>query len=187
MTRWRKKPVVIEADIYAPGMEDGIDRMPVSKLDKFGYPELVPQDRPYIETLEGRHYITEGDYIITGVKGERYPCKPDIFHASYEPYKEEKSCGPDEENKDVKVVCEVTHCGWHGKYGDAVFVRHPLAEESSLVFCPECLSAESLITACDEEGCWRPVTCGCSTDEGYRRTCNEHSTYTLVTEVGSDD
>ena len=38
----------------------------------------------YIETLEGEHFISYGDCIIKGVKGEFYPCKPDIFEASYE-------------------------------------------------------------------------------------------------------
>ena len=40
--------------------------------------------RPYIATLEGDHLVTPGDWIITGVKGEHYPCKPDIFEATYE-------------------------------------------------------------------------------------------------------
>ena len=38
----------------------------------------------YIETLEGTMRADVGDYIITGVKGEKYPCKPDIFKKSYE-------------------------------------------------------------------------------------------------------
>jgi hypothetical protein len=38
----------------------------------------------YIETLEGKHWCTLGDMIIRGVKGEFYPCKPDIFAATYE-------------------------------------------------------------------------------------------------------
>ena len=38
----------------------------------------------YIETLEGIHKANVGDYIITGVKGEQYPCKPDIFERTYE-------------------------------------------------------------------------------------------------------
>jgi hypothetical protein len=42
--------------------------------------ENCPYRRPYIFTLEGKLYISEGDYIITGVEGERYPCKPGIFH-----------------------------------------------------------------------------------------------------------
>jgi hypothetical protein len=45
----------------------------------------APRDFGIIETLEGRHIVTPGDWIITGVKGEQYPCKPDIFEATYEP------------------------------------------------------------------------------------------------------
>lgn len=39
----------------------------------------------FIDTFEGRHAVCPGDWIITGVKGERYPCKPDIFVATYDP------------------------------------------------------------------------------------------------------
>jgi hypothetical protein len=39
----------------------------------------------WIDTLEGGHTVCPGDFIITGVKGENYPCKPDIFAATYEP------------------------------------------------------------------------------------------------------
>lgn len=42
-------------------------------------------DHGWIDTLEGGHIVCPGDWIITGVKGERYPCKPDIFEATYEP------------------------------------------------------------------------------------------------------
>lgn len=38
----------------------------------------------WIDTLEGGHIVCPGDWIITGVKGEHYPCKPDIFEATYE-------------------------------------------------------------------------------------------------------
>lgn len=38
----------------------------------------------WIDTLEGGHVVCPGDYIITGVKGENYPCKPDIFEMTYE-------------------------------------------------------------------------------------------------------
>ena len=57
--KYRKKPVVIEA--YQTDKE----------LD--------------IETLEGTMHASVGDYIITGVRGEQYPCKPDIFEQTYEP------------------------------------------------------------------------------------------------------
>ena len=40
-------------------------------------------DHGWIDTLEGGHIVCPGDYIITGVKGEHYPCKPDIFNATY--------------------------------------------------------------------------------------------------------
>ena len=39
----------------------------------------------WIDTLEGRMLVTDGDWVIRGVKGECYPCKPDIFAATYEP------------------------------------------------------------------------------------------------------
>jgi len=42
-------------------------------------------DHGWIDTLEGGHRVCPGDYIITGVQGEMYPCKPDIFEATYEP------------------------------------------------------------------------------------------------------
>ena len=78
--KFRKKPVVIEAeqyrasDISLPFINDG---SPVE------YDE--DDDRPYIQTLEGRLFVSDGDWIIKGVKGEFYPCKPDIFVATYEP------------------------------------------------------------------------------------------------------
>ena len=58
MALYRKKPVVIEA--YQTDVE------------------------VKVETLEGVMTANPGDWIITGVKGERYPCKPDIFEATYE-------------------------------------------------------------------------------------------------------
>lgn len=42
----------------------------------------------WIGTLEGGHIVDPGDWIITGVKGEQYPCKPDIFELTYEPVQE---------------------------------------------------------------------------------------------------
>lgn len=81
--KYRKKPVIIEAEVYKFGMEDGF-----VAFDRYD-PETDTVEfdcvkRPYINTLEGKHYISPGDYIITGIKGERYPCKPDIFAMTYE-------------------------------------------------------------------------------------------------------
>jgi hypothetical protein len=76
MSKFRKKPVVIEAAqfwVNAPeGWPDGVYKDSTSPT---GY---------RIDTLEGSHQVTEGDWIITGVKGERYACKPDIFEQTYE-------------------------------------------------------------------------------------------------------
>lgn len=44
----------------------------------------VMNNHGWIDTLEGGHIVCPGDWVITGVKGERYPCKPDIFEATYE-------------------------------------------------------------------------------------------------------
>ena len=74
--KFSKKPVVIEATqfwISAPN----------------GWPQGVYKDSASptgyrVDTLEGSHQVTEGDWIITGVKGERYPCKPDIFEMTYD-------------------------------------------------------------------------------------------------------
>lgn len=41
-------------------------------------------DHGWIDTLEGVHIVCPGDWVITGIKGERYPCKPDIFAATYD-------------------------------------------------------------------------------------------------------
>lgn len=48
------------------------------------------EDHGWIDTLEGGHVVCPGDYIITGVKGEVYPCKPDIFALTYEPITDDK-------------------------------------------------------------------------------------------------
>lgn len=80
--RFRKKPVVISAEQYLGGgaVPAGMKLWP----DEQG---LQPRDMScgYIDTLEGRMHVLHGDWIITGVKGEKYPCKPDIFAMTYEP------------------------------------------------------------------------------------------------------
>lgn len=77
MPFYREKPVVIEAVQWTGGNA-------VSLLDWIG--ESAEQDGPdlIIHTLEGDHEASLGDWIIKGVKGEFYPCKPDIFEATYE-------------------------------------------------------------------------------------------------------
>jgi hypothetical protein len=81
MAKYRKKPVVIEAYQTPTRLE--------------------------IKTLEGVMTANPGDWIITGVKGEKYPCKPDIFEMTYEP----ALCPPHTYSKDS------THCLACGEEG----------------------------------------------------------------------
>jgi hypothetical protein len=86
MSKFRKKPVVIEA-VQFTGQEDGFLRF---QTDNESRDFLVMLDSTrksaiFIQTLEGTHRADPGDWIIRGVKGEFYPCKPDIFEATYEP------------------------------------------------------------------------------------------------------
>jgi len=106
MSLFRKRPVVIEATQWFkngdhPKDYEGCD----SEAKEFFYEGKVVryyrhpgvkghgycshcgnmmQDHGWIDTLEGGHIVCPGDWVITGVKGEKYPCKPDIFEATYE-------------------------------------------------------------------------------------------------------
>ena len=90
MACYRKKPVVIEAHRLGDGgwpdaIWEGVNRNQIIlHLDRIGFP---PKVTGYAEilTLEGVMRAEIGDWIIRGVKGEFYPCKPDIFEATYEP------------------------------------------------------------------------------------------------------
>ncbi|HWF62927.1 MAG TPA: hypothetical protein VN666_21825 [Nitrospira sp.] len=77
--KFRKKPVVIEA-VQFTGRND-------AEVMAFCPIAVDPEDRGpslIIPTLEGNHKALPGDWIIKGVKGEFYPCKPDIFAATYD-------------------------------------------------------------------------------------------------------
>lgn len=76
MPKFRKKPVVIEAEQYFFEKRDHPFFHEAGVRSNHNY--------SYIPTLEGKMEISEGDWIIKGVKGEYYPCKPDIFEATYD-------------------------------------------------------------------------------------------------------
>lgn len=119
MSKFRKKPVVIEASRWWKNGDHPLDYatarigMNGGELYEFSGEECRALDwegdvvryfrRPdvdadkvcqhcavlmskhgWIDTLEGGHVVCPGDWVITGVKGEHYPCKPDIFTATYE-------------------------------------------------------------------------------------------------------
>ncbi len=89
MIKFRKKPVIIEAVEYAGSgnlrlryvgnVPDWLWEAFENGIAENRRGELV------IKTLEGEHHVSPGDWIIRGVKGELYACKPDIFEATYEP------------------------------------------------------------------------------------------------------
>lgn len=82
--RYKKKPVVIDA-IQWDGSEDGAINI-ASQEDFEGMLDFKSGgfDGFYIKTLEGLMQVSKDDYVIRGVKGEFYPCKPDIFELTYD-------------------------------------------------------------------------------------------------------
>lgn len=92
--KYRKKPVVIEAfkydgdmmnskgHYYVPGWAVTALKNKTMCFDSLDAGS--PPTELFINTLEGRHHASVGDYIIKGVNGELYPCKPDIFEKTYE-------------------------------------------------------------------------------------------------------
>lgn len=81
--KYKKKPVIIEAIQF----EDTAERIcELSEFMEGVYVNYEDKNNPYvpIETLEGTMRASVGDYIIKGVNGEFYPCKPDIFEKTYE-------------------------------------------------------------------------------------------------------
>jgi hypothetical protein len=78
MAKYRKKPVVIDAIQWTGDNYLEMRKFIKTDVVTFAHPCL------YIQTLEGRMQAYKGDYIIRGVNGEYYPCKPDIFEKTYE-------------------------------------------------------------------------------------------------------
>lgn len=88
MARYRKKPVEVEAvqwfkvgDHPDVGQYDHMFSDPFKKCAECGH---RLRNHGGVKTLEGGMRVCPGDWIITGVKGEHYPCKPDIFAQTYD-------------------------------------------------------------------------------------------------------
>lgn len=98
MAHYRKKPVVIDARQFAGTNAETHDvylwvESHIGSVQWADAPEPLPTHGITIDprtgqavicTLEGLMWVTPGDWIIRGVQGEFYPCKPDIFEATYE-------------------------------------------------------------------------------------------------------
>lgn len=82
-TLYRKRPIPVAASQWHKhGDHDAVEPLPGTQLC-----QLLAEDRDrfgWCPTLEGGHIVSPGDWIITGVRGEHYPCKPDIFAETYE-------------------------------------------------------------------------------------------------------
>lgn len=117
--KYRKKPIVIEA----------------YQTDKV----------MYIETLEGIHKADIGDYIITGVKGEQYPCKPDIFEQTYEP-------------EDLKGSKSTRLNGW-------ISVKDRLPEDDNFVFVYNSKDKEIIIANYKGDNAWDSYAYGWLPDD----------------------
>lgn len=94
MSKYRKKPVEIEAFQYDGDLKgsDGNYYVPDWAVKAFEegimcYDSWDEREEPcelFINTLEGKHHVSVNDYVIQGVNGELYPCKPDIFEKTYD-------------------------------------------------------------------------------------------------------
>jgi len=98
MAKYRKKPVVIEATQWFKNNDHPLDGNSLSEgevVRYFRHPDIegkkvcvkcqkLMNSHGWIDTLEGGYVVCFGDWIIEGVKGEYYPCKPDIFEQTYE-------------------------------------------------------------------------------------------------------
>ena len=94
--KFRKKPVEVEAFKYDGDLINRNGKWYVPDWAKNAFEnnilyydnKLSSEEPPielYIKTLEGQMHVSVGDWIIKGVNGELYPCKPDIFEKTYEP------------------------------------------------------------------------------------------------------
>lgn len=115
MAKYRKKPVVIEAHVWNANGDHPLDYPDDDHgaeykkrhdwegaiVRRYRHPNIhgttvcghetckrTMHEHGWIDTLEGGYIVCPGDMIITGIAGENYPCKPDIFNATYEPVSE---------------------------------------------------------------------------------------------------
>ena len=113
MSKYRKKPVEIEATQWFENgdhPQDGDETFTDEHGDEhrcegkvvryFRHPEVegsreckycqrTMHEHGWVDTMEGGHIVCPGDFVITGVRNEIYPCKPDIFEQTYDPVDEE--------------------------------------------------------------------------------------------------
>lgn len=130
MTKFRKRPVIIDAEQFVIWDMNKIP--PFVTIHDVMFP--VKKDGTIVvPTLEGEHVASNLDWIIKGVKGELYPCKPDIFELTYE----EVTSDPQESEKG----CEWKSDG-EGNYTTSCDNIFTLIDgnttDNNMTFCPYC-------------------------------------------------
>ncbi len=110
---FRKKPVEVEAHIFTGA---STSKGQIEKWMETGmWEEKEIHTRDFrtmeISTLEGKMIANPGDYIIKGVEGEFYPCKPEIFHATYEALDNSDRLSGEYFGKDIRCGDVIEYCG----------------------------------------------------------------------------
>lgn len=132
MAKYRKKPIVIEAWVF-DGLLDSSKTLPQEIKDAGNSIRLAQDGTLRIATLEGDMFANVGDFIIKGIKGEIYPCKPDIFEATYELAEESIETQPISQ----KGTC--SYCEKEGKWQDPMTQTNVHAGKSgSIYLCDGC-------------------------------------------------
>ena len=105
--KYKKKPVVVEAFQYDGDLKGADGKYYVPDWAAEAYEKGIMYydlTELFINTLEGTHHVSVGDYIIQGLKGELYPCKPDIFVKTYDVLTGDKP-----ETNSISRVLEMLH------------------------------------------------------------------------------
>ena len=146
----RKKPVVVEAFQFDGDLMNskGDYYVPDWAVEAYMTGVLFVKDAGelYVKTLEGEMHVSVGDYVIQGVNGELYPCKPDIFKKTYNSCDTLCAAEPDDENirthnllfgmaiEALKRGKKVARMGWNGKGMFLYYVppgRYPARTEAA--------------------------------------------------------
>lgn len=102
LKKFRKKPIIVQAEQWFPGES-------VEGVDENYDPNPTGRDEPYpvVFTPNGPVIIEPGEWIITGVEGEKYPCKQSVFEATYEPIDEADDSAARELDRVREVIREL--------------------------------------------------------------------------------
>lgn len=146
MGEFRKKPVVVQATQWFKNGDHPLDGDSSSRegsvVRYYRHPDVSGETpcevcglphhyHGWVDTLEQGHRVCPGDWIITGINGEHYPCKPDIFAKTYEPAELDRASRPageaveltEQEKADRDVLMFGTSFMLHGKRIDPAHIR----------------------------------------------------------------